>query len=655
MKEEKGITLLTLTITIVILLILTFTIGINAPDLLHMRRKSNFENDMNSLKEEIDQYYARYDGLPIINKYTNISMLSDIKNVNDNENYYVIDLSKISVNLNYGKDYETVKAKDISEEISDVLDLYIINEESHTIYYPKGIEYNDKINYTLDTYTMIKEEGYVNKPKLLEGMTPIKFTEATQTAEGQTITTNKYDENWYNYTSKKWANAKTKDGSMWVWIPRFAYKITYYTDDTKQTISNTKTSYGSIDVVFLIGTTDNYYDENGSIKTAQRQKTSSQTINSTLDYTVHPAFTDESSINYANGGWNKELTGIWVAKFEAGYASGGNTATVKASNVNYTQTTSWVWKTEAGTTNDSSQPARNWLDGVYAVKNADNTYSWKDEKETAIKYPVFQGSTYSMNYINHNDAFRISKVLTDRGNIYGLSNTNADSHLMKNSEWGAVAYLSKSKYGLGNTDIAVNKKSLNNSVTSVYAVTGYNENNNKWNEYIGTNLSASTTGNIYGIYDMSGGTYERTAGIVSNGNGNLYTYGKAIIDEAKVTYTVNEETGAVTVNRNTGASTKYVTIYPNNDENESDINTASQNNYEANTSIYGDAIRETSTAGTGATSWYGDDSYFPALSVPFFPRGGYWGNGSSAGLFSFHRFEGYSDYWDGFRAVLVAL
>ena len=292
MKEEKGITLLTLTITIVILLILTFTIGINAPDLLHMRRKSNFENDMNSLKEEIDQYYARYDGLPIINKYTNISMLSDIKNVNDNENYYVIDLSKISVNLNYGKDYETVKAKDISEEISDVLDLYIINEESHTIYYPKGIEYNDKINYTLDTYTMIKEEGYVNKPKLLEGMTPIKFTEATQTAEGQTITTNEDDENWYNYTSKKWANAKTKDGSMWVWIPRFAYKITYYTDDTKQTISNTKTSYGSIDVVFLIGTTDNYYDENGSIKTAQRQKTSSQTINSTLDYTVHPAFTN---------------------------------------------------------------------------------------------------------------------------------------------------------------------------------------------------------------------------------------------------------------------------------------------------------------------------------------------------------------------------
>ena len=300
------------------------------------------------------------------------------------------------------------------------------------------------------------------------------------------------------------------------------------------------------------------------------------------------------------------------------------------------------------------QPARNWLDGVYAVQNG-SEYEWKNGKETAIKYPVFQGSTYSMNYINHSDAFKISKALTDSGNIYGLSSANADSHLMKNSEWGAVAYLSKSKYGLGNIDIAVNSKSLDNSVTSVYAVTGYNANNNKWNEYIGTNLSASTTGNIYGIYDMSGGTYERTAGIVSNGNGNLYTYGKAIIDEANVTYTVNEETGKVTVNINTGASTKYVTIYPNNDENESDINTASQNNYNANASIYGDSVRETSTEGTLSTSWYSDYSSFMALKGSFLYRGGKWNGELNSGMFAFTGDSGSTYCGDGFRAVLVAL
>ncbi len=48
-----------------------------------------------------------------------------------------------------------------------------------------------------------------------------------------------------------------------------------------------------------------------------------------------------------------------------------------------------------------------------------------------------------MNYINHNDAFNIAKAMTENGNIYGLTE-NTDSHLMKNSEWGAVAYLSQS-------------------------------------------------------------------------------------------------------------------------------------------------------------------------------------------------------------------
>ena len=666
MKKQNGVTLVALTITIVVLLILTFTISMNIPDISNRKKKSNFENDMRELKEEIDQYYAKYEQLPIINKYTKIDMLNDIKNVNDDENYYVIDLSKIFTNLNYGKDYEKVKTKDTSEEIAEILDVYIINEQSHTIYYPKGIEYDGEIHYTLDTYTMIKVNEYVNAPKLLEGMTPIKFTNPTTSTEGTTVTTVSTDENWYSYANKKWANAQTKDGSMWVWIPRYAYKITYYTDDTKQTISKTKTSYGSIDVVFLIGTTDNYYSEDGSIRTAQRQKKVDEIIDSTKDYTVHPAFTDESSISYANGGWDKELTGIWVAKFEAGYASGNNSAPVKASNVNYTQKTNWVPMVENEAGKDGIQPARNWLDGVYAVQNG-SEYEWKNGKETAIKYPVFQGSTYSMNYINNNEAFKISKALTDSGNIYGLSSANADSHLMKNSEWGAAAYLSKSKYGLEDADIAVNKKNLDSGgttrtsdegktgVESVYAVTGYNENNNKWNEYIGTNLSASTTGNIYGIYDMSGGTWEKIADIVSNGNSNLYTYGKSIIDEARVTYTINETTGAVTVNINTGASTKYVTIYPNAESGTSNRDTESQNNYNANTSIYGDAIRETSTEGTLSTSWYSDYSSFMALKGSFLYRGGKWNGELNSGMFAFTGDSGSTYCGDGFRAVLVAL
>ena len=487
-------------------------------------------------------------------------------------------------------------------------------------------------------------DGKVNKPELMTGMSAIKFTDPTDSAEGTTVDTTSNDTEWYNYENKKWANAKTEDGSMWVWIPRYAYRI-----HKENGVATQK-----FDIVFLVGITDNYYDENGRLQTAQRQTSENQTIVTNGDaYTVHPAFTNESSINYANGGWDKELAGIWVAKFEAGYASGNNKATVKASSVNYSQDTSWVAKIEAGTSSDSTQPARNWLDGKYGSTT------------TAIKYPTFQGLTYSMNYINHNDAYRISKVLTESGNIYGLNSSSTDSHLMKNSEWGAVSYLSQSKYGLDGTNIVINNVNLNNSTKSVYAVTGCasstaNANavsttigalNNRtqssvyvWTQKNGT--AASSTGTIYGIYDMSGGTWERTAGLVNNGNSNLTTYGSQVIADL-----------------NNGKSTRYITVYPHDSSKDStsitntdaNLNTASQANYVKNTKIYGDGIRETSTAGTGKSSWYSDYSYFAGLNTPFFVRGGNYGSTSGAGLFYFNRNNGTSNYSNGFRSVLVSL
>ena len=487
-------------------------------------------------------------------------------------------------------------------------------------------------------------DGKVNKPELMTGMSAIKFTDPTDSAEGTTVDTTSSDKEWYNYENKKWANAKTEDGSMWVWIPRYAYRI------HKENGVETQ----KFDIVFLVGLTDNYYDENGKLQTAQRQTSENQTIVTNGDaYTVHPAFTNESSINYANGGWDKELAGIWVAKFEAGYASGNNKATVKASSVNYSQDTSWVAKIEAGTSSDSTQPARNWLDGKYGSTT------------TAIKYPTFQGLTYSMNYTNHNDAYRISKVLTESGNIYGLNSSSTDSHLIKNSEWGAVSYLSQSKYGLDGTNIVINNVYLNNTTKSVYAVTGCagataNANavsttigalNNRtqssvyvWTQKNGT--TASSTGTIYGIYDMSGGTWERTASIVNNGNSNLTTYGSQIMADL-----------------NNGGSTKYITVYPHDSSKDNtsisntdaNINTASQANYVKNTKIYGDGIRETSTAGTGTTSWYSDYSYFAGLHSPFFGRGGTYGSTSGAGLFFFNRSGGNSGYSGGFRSVLVSL
>ena len=61
------------------------------------------------------------------------------------------------------------------------------------------------------------------------------------------------------------------------------------------------------------------------------------------------------------------------------------------------------------------------LDEVVKARNFYNTKGY-DYATTAIKYPTFQGLTYSMNYINHSDAFSISRALIDDNNIYKLSN-----------------------------------------------------------------------------------------------------------------------------------------------------------------------------------------------------------------------------------------
>ena len=209
----------------------------------------------------------------------------------------LIILSGVSINLVLGENGIITIAKRAKENT----ELAKVEEEKEL----------NELYTQLEAENTEKKTNKANAPKLLTGMIPIKFEMPTATAMGTVVQTTAKDTDWYEYgttydetndtTTKRWANAQTEDGSMWVWIPRFAYKITGET----------------IDVKFLIGTSDNYYDEEGNIQTAQRQKTTDQIIDSTKEYTVHPAFTNESSINYANGGWDKELTGIWVAKFAA--------------------------------------------------------------------------------------------------------------------------------------------------------------------------------------------------------------------------------------------------------------------------------------------------------------------------------------------------
>ena len=471
-------------------------------------------------------------------------------------------------------------------------------------------------------------DGSVNKPDLMSGMMAIKFTEPTDITEGKDEKVSDSSKNdWYNYSEKKWANAKTNDGSMWVWIPRYAYKVVY--NDP-----NDKSKGGKFDIVFLIGTTDNYIDDNGNIQTAQWQTEKNQVIETdstkTDKYTVHPAFTNESSIDYANGGWNKELTGIWVAKFEAGYFDPEKEKDkIQESSVNYTQDYCEINVDGTG----MRLEARNYIDKIYG------------KKTTSIKYPTFQGAKYSMNSISHGDAYSISKVLTESNNIYKLNEKITDSHLMKNSEWGAVAYLGQSKYGLNEKNIRINNVNVNDMTNFVFAVTGYAakedgasetgiDNAYRWTKKEGQ--SASNTGTIYGIYDLSGGTWERTAAIINNDNENLNKFGQSLKEELKE-----------------GKSSRYITVYNIAENDNQKLDEARMKNYLSNAKIYGDAIAETSTSGIGNSAWFGNVTHFPALHYTFFVRGGNFMDKSNDGMFLFGHHEGWCMSHDGFRAVLV--
>ena len=206
----------------------------------------------------------------------------------------LIILAGVAINTLVGENGIIIQAQKAKEDTEEGKK----NEESGLL------SLEEQINQALGESFNIQEG--VNRPKLVSGMTPIKFVDPTNSEKGKIEKTNSGDTSWYDYNSKKWANSQTEDGSMWVWIPRYAYKV-----NDNQTF----------DIKFLIGTTDNYYDENGQVQTAKRCTNINEEIDTKTGYTVHPAFTDETAIGYRNGGWDKELTGIWVAKFEAGYAS----------------------------------------------------------------------------------------------------------------------------------------------------------------------------------------------------------------------------------------------------------------------------------------------------------------------------------------------
>ena len=135
---------------------------------------------------------------------------------------------------------------------------------------------------------------------------------------------------------------------------------------------------------------------------------------------------------------------------------------------------------------------------------------------------------------------------------------------------------------------------------------------------------------------LVGGTYEYTAGYVAD---NLRNYGNSF---ASTDNTTNNKT----------ESTQYATVYT---KVESDSYTE---NYTANINkVFGDGITETSTAGTGTTSWRLNNSIFVGKynsdSYPFFGRGGK--NSAKGDIVLFSQSSGLATIERGFRACLYVM
>ena len=184
-KNERGVSLVSLAITIIILGIITSMLLYNVKDTKDIERVSNMYLDIETISNRVSNYYSRYGALPITVDVTSDPTVLDWvykKNsenndgplgANDTGNFYVIDLKALeNLSLNYGRGFESTSGGTLPQD----KDVYIINANSHNIFYLHGIKVNSssgaKIYYTnQDKDTEVVNIRYIAGIKIPSGFT----------------------------------------------------------------------------------------------------------------------------------------------------------------------------------------------------------------------------------------------------------------------------------------------------------------------------------------------------------------------------------------------------------------------------------------------------------------------------------------------------
>ena len=304
--------------------------------------------------------------------------------------------------------------------------------------------------------------------------------------------------------------------------------------------------------------------------------------------------------------------------------------------------------------------------GKYEISYDEETYT---NKETFLtKNPNTGVTTDSKKIIvKPNVRSLTNKNVSSLFTLIKNSHTNLNSHMMTNMEWGAIAYLTYSKYGRC-TNESCTEVTINNINTgyrgkskafsgqweygatitgcagdtvSASVLSNSSDCANKYNTTKG--YLASTTGNITGIYDMSGGSWEYVMGVLEDSNGNLYS----------------RDSGFKGLKGNVaGANTsgldfpdkKYYDSYVSSDA------VGTDNWYKYTSGKLGDATKEIANTKSNSSNdrglWFNASAYFVSPTGPFFDRGGSWNNGTESGVLCFTRDDGNSSGHISARSVL---
>ncbi len=477
-------------------------------------------------------------------------------------------------------------------------------------------------------FKQIYKEGILNDaiPDLGNELIPITFDE-TGHAKKADIT-----KEWYKYTEQKWANGiilkKKQEYQMEEIIPEeniesyFVWIPRYeYQIWNGEEQTNGYTEAKDLGSISDIITKEELYKQI-MINIKFTNKTEATKTGSTNgSWLTHPAFTSFNS------------NGFWVGKFETGYNQNEDVTNLNTNN----------WTAENAKQNII-------LSDRLIIKP--NVYSWRGIQVANAFYTIY-------NY-----------------------KRELDSHMMRNLEWGAVAYLTHSIYGRCPKEVCSEVR-INNSSNYVTGSSAVNEptcatiyTSQECNKYgknelgkdldgivvnYNNNLStkSSTTANYYGVFDMSGGTLEHVMGVVQDQNGNPVSGRDDTIHSNFIgtfTYSLNgKEPLKKEWTKEDGGllwpSKKYYDIYEDFRNNSAAYQRG----------ILGDGTKEFgpfykvtyNETNFQSGSWYADQAGFAYSYNPWISRGGNYLSGTEAGLMAFG-FSGGSEQNDAsFRVILT--